>query len=291
MAGFCGNCGFPLSANSVFCPQCGTRQSGMAGAPFSPPRIQPSPPAPVASAKSGSGFKILVIVLVCFVGVGILAVGAVFYAAHRVKQAVIERAAAYGVDLHTSPSTSTSFSKVRRVPACRLLSKEEASQLLGEPVERTAEDQPGTCLYFGPPGLSEKLAREGAADTLKRAQAPGSDVGGGEVADTMTRMLGSMAAARQPGGGDAPLLTLVVDWTDGKAQMTAMSILNAGVSRTGAFKGGSADIPNLGDRAIRLANLGLNVLKGDAIIRIIPGPVPHANDKVIAVARAVLPRV
>jgi len=34
------------------------------------------------------------------------------------------------------------------------------------------------------------------------------------------------------------------------------------------LKGGSADIPNLGDRAIRLGNLGLNVLKGEAIIRI-----------------------
>jgi len=288
MAGFCSNCGFPLGANSAFCANCGTRQSGTVGAPGPAAQIQ-QPPAPVV-AKSGSGFKIVAIVLVCFVAAGILAVGAVLYAVHRVKQAVVEKAASYGVDLHTSPSSASSVSKARHVSACQLLSKDEAAQLLGEPMERT-EDQSSSCLYFGPPGLAEKLAREAAADTMKRAQAPGSDVGGGEVADTMTRLLGSVAAAQQPGGGDAPLLTLVVDWTDGKAQMTAMSILNAGVSRSEAVKGGTADIPNLGDRAIRLGNLGLNVLKGDAIIRIVPGPVPSANDKVIAVARAVLPRV
>ncbi len=288
MAGFCSNCGSPLGANSAFCANCGTRQSGTAGGPGPATQIQ-QPPAPVV-AKSGSGFKIVAIVLVCFVAAGILAVGAVLYAAHRVKQAVVEKAASYGVDLHTSPSSASSVSKARHVSACQLLSKDEAAQLLGEPMERT-EDQSSTCLYFGPPGLAEKLAREAAADTMKRAQAPGSDVGGGEVADTMTRLLGSVAAAQQPGGGDAPLLTLVVDWTDGKAQMTAMSILNAGVSRAAALKGGSDDIANLGDRAIRLGNLGLNVLKGEAIIRIIPGPVPGANDKVVAVARAVLPRI
>jgi hypothetical protein len=242
------------------------------------------------AAKGGSGFKIVAIVLVCLAAAGILAVGAVLYAAHRVKQAVVEKAASYGVDLHSSPATSSSAPSARHVRACDLLSKEEAARLLDQPIDRM-EDHPGNCLYYGPPGLSEKLAREDTAGTLKRAQAPGSDVGGGDVADSVTRLLGSVAAAQQPGGGDAPLLILAVDWTDGKAQMTAMSILNAGVSRAEALKGGSADIPNLGDRAIRLGNLGLNVLKGDAMIRIVPGPVPGANDKVIAVARAVLPRV
>jgi hypothetical protein len=51
------------------------------------------------------------------------------------------------------------------------------------------------------------------------------------------------------------------------------------------------DIPNLGDRAIRLGPLGLNVLKGDTVIRIIVGPVPYANEKSIAIARILLPRV
>jgi hypothetical protein len=290
MAGFCGNCGFPLGANSAFCPQCGTRQSGVA-APTSSAQVQPVAGAPVVRPKSGSGFKIIVIVLICFLGAGLFAIGALFYAAHRVKQAVIEKAATYGVDLHATPS-SAPIPRSRRLPACQLLPKEEASQLLGVPLERAEpQDQPGTCLYYGPPGLSEKLARADTSSTLKRAQVPGSTVGSGEVADSVTKLMGSIASAQQPGGGDAPLLIFVVEWEDGKAQMTAMSIMNAGVSRVDAFKGGSDDIPNLGDRAIRLANLGLNVLKGNVLIRIVPGPVPGANEKAVALARVIVPRL
>jgi hypothetical protein len=67
--------------------------------------------------------------------------------------------------------------------------------------------------------------------------------------------------------------------------------MNAGISRVDAFKGGTDDISNLGDRAIRLANLGLNVLKGNTMIRLIPGPIPGANERAIAVARAIMPRI
>jgi hypothetical protein len=290
MAGFCGNCGFPLGANGAFCSQCGTRQSATAGAPTPPPANFQSP-APVAAAKTGSGFKILMIVLACFLGFGLLAVGGLFYAAHRVKEAVVDKAASYGVDLHTT-SSSAPVPKSRRLPACQLLSKEEASQLLGVPIERAEpQDEPGSCFYYGPQGLSEKLAREDTSSTLKRAEAPGSNVGGGEVADSVNKLLGSIAAPTQPGGKDAPLLIFVVEWEDGKAQMTAMSIMNAGISRVDAFKGGTDDISNLGDRAIRLANLGLNVLKGNTMIRLIPGPIPGANERAIAVARAIMPRI
>jgi hypothetical protein len=290
MAGFCGNCGFPLGANSAFCSQCGTRQSSVA-ASASPAALQQPMGAPVARSKSGSGFKIIVIVLICFMAAGLFAIGALFYAAHRVKQAVVEKAATYGVDLHNTPS-SAPVPKSRRLPACQLLTKEEASQLLGVPLERAEpNDEPGTCLYYGPPGLSEKLARANASSTFQRAQAPGSSVGGGEVADSVTKLMRSIAAAQQPGGRDAPLLTFVVAWEDGKSQMTAMSILNSGVSKMDALKGGSETIPNLGDRAIRLANLGLNVLKGDTLLRIIPGPIPGANEKAVVVARALVPRV
>jgi hypothetical protein len=37
--------------------------------------------------------------------------------------------------------------------------------------------------------------------------------------------------------------------------------------------------------------MGLNVLKGETLIRIIPGPIPEANAKTIDVARAVLEKM
>jgi hypothetical protein len=35
----------------------------------------------------------------------------------------------------------------------------------------------------------------------------------------------------------------------------------------------------------------LNVLQGNTLIRLVPGPVPDANAKSIAIARAVLPKL
>ena len=51
------------------------------------------------------------------------------------------------------------------------------------------------------------------------------------------------------------------------------------------------NVPNLGDKAVRLPKLGLNVLQGEILIRIIPGAFPDANAKIVDVARTVLPRL
>jgi hypothetical protein len=75
---------------------------------------------------------------------------------------------------------------------------------------------------------------------------------------------------------------------DGPAQMTAIL---AGKALLSGLKGAAEEIPGLGDRAVRLGNLGLNVLKGDTLIRILPGPVPDANGKCILLARTMLPRM
>jgi hypothetical protein len=295
MAGFCGNCGFPLGANSAFCAQCGARQSPVAGGP-APAQFQQPASGTLVAAKSGSGLKIFVIIMACFLGAGILAVGAVYYAAHRVKQAVVEKAASYGVDLHSIPSAATSTEHVKRARACDLLSKDEAGRLLGEPIERT-EDQSDSCFYYGPAGLSAKLAHDLASGTFQRAQTPGSNVDGSQITNALDQITNGIGAAAGSTGsrGEAPLLMLIVG-TDGKAQMTALTATKAlfgGIGRSGGAKGFEfgADVPGLGDRAVRLPKLGLNVLKGDMLVRIIAGPVPDADTKTINVARAVLPKL
>jgi hypothetical protein len=109
-------------------------------------------------------------------------------------------------------------------------------------------------------------------------------------------MLGATAASSGENGtkgGEAPLLTFLID-ADGRPQMTAVAASKSifgGIGKASGGGGLGSDIPNLGDRAIRLGPLGLNVLKGDTVIRIIVGPVPDANDKSVAIARAVLPRI
>ena len=289
MANFCSNCRFPLAASASFCPQCGSPQT--VGHPPAP-----APVAVAAAKNGGSGLKIVMIVVVCLAALGIGAIAAGYYAVHKVKQAVFAKAESYGVDLKSIPSpvpSSTSF-RAKVFKPCEILSKSEASALLGEPIERsTMMDQ--ACLYFGPPGLAEKLATEGTSAMMDQAKA-GAQLNGGDVADTVTKMLGAATAnSGQNGipGGEAPLLTFLVD-PDGRAQMTAVAASKSifgGIGKASGGGGLGADIPNLGDRAIRLGPLGLNVLKGNTVIRIVMGPVPHANDKSVAIARAVLPRV
>lgn len=244
--------------------------------------------------------KILAIVLAFFVVAGITAIGLGYYAVHKVKQAVVAKAATYGVDLSSIPSpvTSSGSSRHKAYKPCEVFPISEASRFLGEPIER-ARMMDGACLYYGPPGLAEKLGQQGMSEMMRKAKA-GVQMNGGDVADTVTKMVGAAAANSGENGtpgGEAPLLTLLID-PDGRAQMTAVAIskgifggIGAGSGAGAASSGLGADIPNLGDRAIRLGPLGLNVLKGDSVIRIIVGPVPGANEKSVAIARAILPRV
>ncbi len=174
--------------------------------------------------------------------------------------------------------------------------------MLGEPIERI-EDQGTTCLYYGPTGLSGKLAQEGTADLLKQMQQPGAKVDGNDVADSLSKLVGGLAAAGAAANGDAPgssgdvpLLTFVIDGEDGKTEMTALTATKAifgGIAKgaSDGKEGFGADIPGLGDRAVRLANLGLNVLQGNTLIRLVAGPVPGANDKTVAIARTILPKL
>ena len=278
MNNFCRNCGAPMGANFAFCPQCRTPAAGGAN----PASAVPTAPAAAAPpAKSGSGLKILLIVLCILAVGGIAVVGGLFYVAHRVKQAVVAKAHEYGVD-----GSHTRSSAIASIHPCDLLSKQEAARLLGEPIER-AEVHDASCMYYGPPGLSAKLGKAGMSSTL---HTPGESQTAAEAADTVDRFLKSAAAqAGQIGSnGEYPLLTVLVAPGDGRAQMTAVL---AGKALLSGLKGAGEEIPDLGDRAVRLGNLGLNVLKGDTLIRILPGPVPDANRKCILLARTMLPRI
>ena len=172
MANFCSNCRFPLAASASFCPQCGSPQT--VGHPPAPT------PAPLVAAKSGSsGLKIVLIVVVCLAVLGIGAIAAGYYAIHKVKQAVVAKAESYGVDLKSIPSPvpSSRASRTKVFKPCEILSKNEASNLLGEPIERSAiMDE--ACLYFGPRGLAERLARQGTSEMMAQAKA-GAQLNGG----------------------------------------------------------------------------------------------------------------
>ena len=139
--------------------------------------------------------------------------------------------------------------------------------------------------------MSAKLAKQEMASVTERNNThAGNAVTPEQVANAVSDLAANMTKAAGLNTStetERPLLIVIVQ-SDGKAQMTALSATKALMSK---FQGAGSEVPNLGDRAIRLGNLGLNVLKGDTIIRIVPGPVPDANEKSIQVAREVLPRL
>jgi hypothetical protein len=178
MAGFCVNCGAPLTG--AFCNKCGSRaippgapaQAAPPSAPIPPvPPVQSqggwqsvnvpaSPPAnpPVAvpayqpvnaavtTAPKSSGIgKILLWVAGIFLVIVMVVVGAAVYGAYWVKHKVTSYAAAMTGD------SSGSVKVVANGNTCRLLSAADLQQVLGVPIEKSAEivedSQPG-CAYY-----------------------------------------------------------------------------------------------------------------------------------------------
>jgi hypothetical protein len=214
------------------------------------------------------------------------------YTAHRVKEAVVDEAKAYGMEL---PSTTEHSSATpRHIPrGCGVLSASEVSRLIGQPIER-AEPQSNGCAYFGPAGLSAKLADQLSSSTFDKMKTPGSEIKEPEIANALMQ-LGDSAQGGvlvENSHGEMPLMWLIFE-ADGKAAMTSLTMTKAlfnGIGKAAGDKEGvmGADIPGLGDRAVRLQRLGLSVLKGDLLVRIMAGPVSDPDSKTVAVARAVL---
>ena len=289
MASFCSGCGFPQNAGVAFCANCGARQQAAASAAPAPQAVPPMMAA--APAKSGSGLKIVLVLVAILAVAGITVIGGVLYMAHRVKEAVVDKAKAYGVEL---PSTTEHSSATpRHIPkGCGVLSASEVSSLIGQPIER-AEPQSNGCAYFGPAGLSAKLADQLSSSTFDKMKTPGSDVKEPDIANALMQLGDSaQGGALENSHGEMPLIWLMFD-ADGKGAMMGLTMTKAffnGIGKAASDKEGvmGADIPGLGDRAVRLQRLGLSVLKGDLLVRIMAGPVSDPDSKTVAVARAVL---
>ena len=284
MTAFCAHCGFPLAASSAFCPKCGAKLPQ----PTPPPPAAPVFPSTPAAAKSGSGLKIVLVICGVLLALGVVAVAGVVYVTHRVKEAVVDTARAHGVDLDRvagqikADSSPSSAPAIRLRKPCEYLSKDEVSSLIGEPIDRAVAEEE-SCQYFGPPGLAARLGKQGISTGMNQLQK--EKPGNAQMAEALNNLINGMGAQ---GGEERPLLIVAID-PDGKAQMTAIDVAGG---LFGQIPGGKPEeISGLGDRAVRFANLGLNVMKGRAIVRIVAGPIPDPDPKTIAVAKAVLSRL
>src|SRR6058998_2642417 len=168
--------------------------------------------------------KVLIIAAVLFVVMGIMGTAGLVYVGYRVKNRIEKEAAALRQDAtRPSPAAISAAAEApgRRLEACSLLSKEEASQILGLAVERVqAKEGRGasTCQYFVK-ARSQQERMTSVADTFKALSKGGAtpepEVKANE-AYKLTRQSGMEELVKGIGGmaapAGAPYLTVTVSW-------------------------------------------------------------------------------
>ena len=201
MAKFCGTCGSPLNDGQKFCGKCGTGNSVNQQSASSPvqalniPSASPgsSPPLEVAApapARSNTLLKVVVaLVLIVLVG-GAAALGAVYYAVHKVKEKAQalskhelgDNAASPESGLASLLQKAASSAKTDAANGgdgdfkgdpCRFLSNQDVSRAVGAEIVRT-QAQDGGCSYFAKGDPADMVSKHMTAMVTGQAKANGS---------------------------------------------------------------------------------------------------------------------
>jgi len=311
MAGFCVNCGAPLTG--AFCGKCGTRAGSPGVAAPAPsaappasfqPSVQPFPsegqssfqplvptsqasaqlssqpvshPVPPAVAAKGSILgKVLLIaggvVLLLFV-IGIA--GAV-YGAYWVKHKVSTYAAA----IKGQPSEDIKL--VVSGNSCRLLPISDVQQVLGVLIQKSAEIEegsvPGCAYYTNPDGFTklQKMAAEQArrqTEEVNSRAGPKPDNLPGLLKETneMEGIVKTLGLT-QP-SPDGRVFSFTVERNFGPSSWSGMRIAESAVP-------GFEEVPGVGDHAM-IGSFGhaFYLLKGDAMIHMDTTWVPEARKR------------
>ena len=307
---FCESCGAQVTA--AFCTKCGARAS-QPPPPSAPPSAYTPPPAspqdapppqyaqPLPpAAKSGAGLKILFVVLVILGLMGVLAIGGVWFAWHKVKQA----AANNGIDLNSFSETHRG--PARQFDACELLTKEDLSQILNLNVERAEGDglsTHSTCRYFSSGAQQRSLeeAVEAKKKLEEETKAGNSKADQSVVINDVGNMVRGITGAGGPAVGETNglLLTIGVDSENAKAAMAGFKLgmgLTGAIVMKGADPEGKAmmreEVKGLGDEAISGPLLSLFMFrKGDVSVQLDARLLPGGRDAQIAIAKRIISKL
>jgi hypothetical protein len=279
MAGFCGNCGSPISGE--FCGKCGTR----ANAPSAV-----APQVAVPGAKKSNVGKVLLILGGIFMAICVFAVGGTIYGVHLLKKKVKEKA-----EIYTGGAVGGSESvAVAEGNLCSLLSKEELAQVTGVVVERTQEiregEKPGCAYYTNPAAFAElqkaaiEQAKRDSAEAAKQA-GPKTDnplelLKDANKLEGVVKTFGLSQADK-----DGRLFAFTVDRDFGSGNWTT---LRATMSAIPGFE----DVEGAGDHAM-IGSFGhtLLVLKGDGLITLETNYIPDARAKGAEIGRKIAGRM
>jgi len=290
MAGFCVSCGAPLSG--VFCNRCGARAQApsVSPQPAVPPVTQTpvvaTPPAapiaaqaaaPAAAAAKGSGLgKVLAIVGGVLLLLFVLGAGAAIYGVYWVK---------HKVSTYTSAVTGESHETVKVVTngnSCRLLSTADLQQVLGVPIEKSAEimegDAPGCAYYTNPAAFAQlqkmslELARK-QTDEVNNKPGPKPDSLPALLknANQLEGVVKTLGLTQPP--QDGKVFSFTVERDAGADSWSAMRLTESAVP-------GFEEVPGVGDHAA-IGSFGhaFYLLKGNAMIHLDTMWVPDARNR------------
>jgi hypothetical protein len=282
MSNFCVQCGSQLTAGAQFCRGCGRPLSApapevaaVAPAPAVP--VTPAPPVPAQAAPRSSPLLKIVIVLfgiVCLLGA--MTVAGLVYAGYKVKNKVEQAAKEYGIDSADRPSA-------RRVDVCSLLTKDEASRIIGTQIERVEREGDKACTYYGqaPTQAEREQQFEQAQRQLDKDRGNGANSKG--IEQVTKTLLSGMA------GGVGPSFSITVDWENGRTMLGAMKfVLNTADPGTKHAE----PLTGIGDEAVLGPVSSMLVfVKGSTGVQIDLRMLPNGREKGTEIARIVARRL
>jgi len=256
------------------------------------------PPA----AKSGAMKIVLIVVGVMFV-FGVLSMAGMYYAAHRYIRMAEDITGIKAGDVidsvHDAANHSRRGGKDPQRDGCALLSKDEATAILGVEVERMDgrpdEQESGEhCNYFVKPETVEKNLEEfkKSAEALKNPsnsplQPNQLPAGAEDMVKTYTR-----AMSEGSGDGKTPYFGFTIERENGKLTYTAFQMARR-LSAVDALSenGGQAPL-TVGDQAIMgIGDAQMCVVKGHSSITLNLTQVTAGRAKGISLARKILERL
>jgi hypothetical protein len=299
MPSFCVSCGSPLTAQSGFCSGCGARA---VNASPGQPAIAAAPSAGMPVAAKSGALKVVLIVLGVMFVFGVLSVAGMYYTAHRyIKMAESVTGINAGDVANSIRDAANHNSHGAREPkrdGCALLSREEASAILGIEVERVDgkpnEQESGEhCNFFVKPETVEKNLEEfkKSAEALKNdpsspAQPNQLPAGAEDMIKTYTRGM-----TEGMGDGKMPYFAFTVERENGKLTYTAFQMARS-LSGVDAISGKIPEPLAVGDQAIMaIGDSQMCVVKGRSSITLNLMQVTGGRAKGVSLAKMILPRL
>ena len=301
MAGFCVNCGTPLTG--AFCNNCGARAvSRSAASPVQPPLQPPvvpsttvpytpvptaqASPTPSATAAKGSGLgKVLAIVGGVLVLLFVIGISAALYGVYWVKHKVSTYAAA------VTGGPSAPIKVVENGASCRLLSTAELQKVLGVAIEKSAEimenSTPG-CAYYTNQEAFAQLQRMAAEQA--RRQTDEVNKRSGPKPDNLPALMKNANELE----GVVKTLTMTQPSQDGRVfSFTVQSNFGqdswSGMRLTESAVPGFEEVPGVGDHAmIGAFGHAFYILKGDKMIYMDMTTVPNARTRGAELGRKIM---